>query len=140
MRTKKINKKHNKTSKRVLEMRKDPNTVWGKNRSLEKFWSELSNKYVVVIYKDGKHKYINLPNRKSKKYKYLFDEFDNDNNIIAVLSRPLSQDSYELGLYPKAKDKTVEYVIQNYTKYFKPIIIPKKINNDNPKMNKIWIC
>ena len=26
-----------------------------------------------------------------------------------------------LYLYPKAKDKSVDYVIKNYTKYFKPI-------------------
>ena len=46
---------------------------------------------------------------------------DNDPNILATLSSTLSQDAYELYLYPKAKDKSVDYVIKNYTKYFKPI-------------------
>jgi hypothetical protein len=31
----------------------------------------------------------------------------------------MSQDAYEVYLYPKAKDKSVEYVIQNYKKFFK---------------------
>jgi hypothetical protein len=32
-----------KVSKRVLAMYKDPNTVWGKAKELEKFWSDLSS-------------------------------------------------------------------------------------------------
>ena len=40
--TKKNKKTRNKTSKkiskRVLEMYKDPTSVWGKNKPLEKFW------------------------------------------------------------------------------------------------------
>jgi len=139
MKTRKNKRKHNKTSKRVLEMRKDPTTVWGKNLHLENFWRKLSGRNVIVIYKDGTHKYINLPKRTTQKYKKLFDEFDKDDNIVAVLSSSLSSDAYELGLYPKAKDKSVEFVIKNYKKYFKPITIPRNINNDAPKMNKIWI-
>jgi len=110
----KIKKVSKKVSKRVLEMRNDPETVWGKAKELEKFWSDLaSGKNVVVIYKDKTHKYVNLPNR--------FTDFDNDPNVLATLSSNLSQDAYELYLYPKAKDKSVDYVIKNYTKYFKPI-------------------
>jgi hypothetical protein len=139
MKTKKHKKKHNKTSKRVLKMWKDPTSVWGKNKPLENFWRLLTDKYVILIYKDGKHKYINLPNRKTQKYKKLFDDFDNDNNIVAVLSSSSSQDAYELGLYPKAKDKSVDFVIKNYKKYFKPITIPNNISDDDPKMNKIWV-
>ena len=37
----------------------------------------------------------------------------------------LSQDAYELYLYTKAKNKSIDYVIKNYTKYFIPI------NNNN---------
>jgi hypothetical protein len=132
MKTRKNNKKHNKTSKRVLD-------VWGKNVPLENFWRQLSGRNVIVIYKDGTHKYINLPKRTTQKYKKLFDEFDNDNNVVAVLSSSLSSDAYELGLYPKAKDKSVEYVIKNYKKYFKPLIIPRNISKDNPKMNKVKV-
>jgi len=132
MKTRKNKKKHNKTSKRVLD-------VWGKNIPLENFWRQLSGRNVIVIYKDGTHKYINLPKRTTQKYKKLFDEFDNDNNVVAVLSSSLSSDAYELGLYPKAKNKSVEYVIKNYKKYFKPLIIPKNIDKDKPLMNKVFV-
>jgi len=49
-------------------------------------------------------------------------EFEEDPSVIAILSSNMSQDTYEVHLYPKAKDKTVEYVIKNYTKYFKPMV------------------
>ena len=118
----KIKKVSKKVSKRVLEMRNDPETVWSKNKELEKFWSDLaSGKNVVVIYKNKTHKYVKVPNRYTKKYKTFFTDFDNDSNILAILSSILSQDAYELYLYPKAKNKSVDYVIKNYTKYFKPI-------------------
>jgi hypothetical protein len=106
-----------KVSKRVLEMQNDPKTVWGKAKELEKFCSDLASGKNV----DKTHKYVNLPNRYTKKYKTFFTDFDNDPNILAILSSNLSQDAYELYLYPKAKTKSVDYVIKNYTKYFKPI-------------------
>ena len=115
-------------SKRVLKMIDDPNTVWGKNPDLEKFWGDLaSGKYVVLIYKDGTHKNVNLPKRWTKKYQDIFVEFNEDNNIVAVLSSNISQDAYEQYLYPKAKDKSVDYVIKNYKKYFKPITSGAKL-------------
>jgi hypothetical protein len=108
-------------SKRVLEMEADPNTVWGKNRPLEEFWESLaSGKKVVLIYKTGDHKIFTMPTGKITANK-MFNTFDDDPNIVAVLSSNLSQDAYEVYLYPKAKDKTVEYVIKNYKKYFKLI-------------------
>ena len=100
----------------------DAETVWGKNKELETFWRNLSSgKNVVIIYKDKKHKYVKLPPITSKKYQTVFADFDNDKNIVVVLSSNQSQDAYELYLYPKAKDKSVNYVIEHYTKYFKPI-------------------
>ena len=106
----------------------DPETVWGKNPDLEHFWSNLaSEKCVVVIYKDKTHKYVNLPKRGTKKYKDIYAGFDTDTNIVAVLSSNMSQDAYEQYLYPKAKDKTVEYVIKHYSKYFKPIVSGAKL-------------
>lgn len=118
-----------KPSKRLLAMYKDPISVWNKAKELEKFWSDLaSGKNVVIIYKDNSHKYSSLPNRHTKKYKSFFTDLDNDPNVIAVLSSAISQDSYELYLYPKAKTQTVDYVIQNYAKYFKPINATSKLN------------
>ena len=118
-----------KLSKRLLAMYKDPETVWGKAKELEKFWSSLSSgKKIVIIYKDKSHKYIDLPNSHTKKYKSFFSDLDSDPNVIAVLSSAISQDAYELYLYPKAKTQTVDYVIKNYTKYFKPINSTSKLN------------
>jgi hypothetical protein len=111
-----------KISKRVQDMWADPDSVWGKNPALEEFWRSLaSGEKVVVITKDKQHKHVKLPNLKTQKYRKIFDEFDADPNIIAVLSSNMSQDSYELYLYPKAKGKTVEQVIASYKKYFKSL-------------------
>jgi hypothetical protein len=108
-------------SKRVLEMEADPNTVWGKNRPLEELWESLaSGKKVVLIEKGGKHKIFDMPTGKITANK-MYNTFDDDPNIVAVLSSNLSQDAYEVYLYPKAKDKSVEYVIKNYKKYFKSL-------------------
>jgi hypothetical protein len=104
--------KTRKVSKRVRAMWKDPSTVWGKNLPLEKWWSQLAEGKVVLIYKDG-HKMVDA--------KKQWDKFDADDSILDVLSSSRSQDAYEVYLYPKAKDKTVKEVISNYKLYFKPI-------------------
>jgi hypothetical protein len=117
-----------KVSKRVLEMWNDPDTVWGKNPELEYFWDDLaSQKKVVLIYKDKTHKYVNLPNRTTKKYKSIMNEFEEDDNVVAILSSNRSQDAYEQYLYPKAKSKSVDYVIKHYNTYFKPILPGDKL-------------
>ena len=106
-------------SKRVLQMEADPDTVWGKNKPLEELWESLADgTKVVLIEKGGKHKIFYMPTGKMTIRK-MYNTFDDDPNIVAVLSAPLSQDAYEVYLYPKAKDKSVEYVIKNYKKYFK---------------------
>lgn len=106
----------------------DPNTVWGKNLELEHFWGELaSGKKVVLMYKDKTYRYVNLPNRTTKKYKSMLDEVQEDNTIVAVLSSNPSQDAYEQYLYPKAKSKSVEYVIKHYDTFFKPILPGDKL-------------
>ena len=118
--TRKNKTKNNKTSKRMLKMEADLVSVWGKNKPLEQFWQKLaSGKQVVVVYKNGTHKYVSLPKPSTEKYGKMFDEFDENADIVAVLSSNASQDSYERFLYPKAKDNSVEYVIKNYKKYFK---------------------
>jgi hypothetical protein len=116
-----------KKSKRVLEMEADPTTVWGKNKPLEKLWQELASgqKVILITKKDGSHsgsrsRIVTMPTTPAADKKQ-YIEFDEDPNIIAVLSSNLSQDAYEVYLYPNAKDKSVEYVIRNYKKFFKPI-------------------
>lgn len=117
--TQKIKSKSKSKSIRVLQMEADPNTVWGKNKPLQELWQSLaSGVKVVLIEKNGDYKIFNMPTGKVTIRK-TYDSFNDDGNIIAVLSSNMSQDAYEVYLYPKAKDKTVEYVIKNYKKYFK---------------------
>lgn len=109
------NKTSRKKSARVIAM----DSVWGKNKPLEKFWQDLaSGRKVVIIYTNHSHKIVDVPKGKVAQ-KAVFDSYDEDANIVAVLSSNMSQDAYEVSLYPKAKDQSVEYVIQNYKKYFK---------------------
>ena len=114
-------KNKTKKSKRILEMEADPNSVWGKNKPLEKLWESLaSGEKVVLIQKTGGHKMFTMPTGKMTALK-IFNTFDDDPNIVAVLSSNLSQDAYEVFLYPKAGDKSVEHVIKNYKKFFKSV-------------------
>lgn len=145
--TRKNKKTHNKTakkqvSKRVLEMRKDPASVWGKNKPLEKFWQGLASyKYVVVIHKNGNHNYVKPPNPATQKSNNFYNELDDNKDVEAVLSSYLSQDAYSVYLYPKAKDKSVEEVIKNYKKYFKSMGDPPKdhIKLGKPLMKKVRV-
>ncbi len=115
-------------SARVLAMEADPDSVWGKNKPLEKFWQDLaSGRKVVLIKKNGQHEMRTMP---KSTYDYLnedhqkqYDVFENDPSIVAVLTSYRSQDAYELHLYPKAKDASVDYVIKHYTRFF-----PTKVN------------
>jgi len=140
--TKNKNKKI-KTKKRTVKTSSwaEPPSVWGKNVPLEKFWRGLAGgKYVVVIYKNGKHKYIDLPNPNTKESTTLFNEFDADPTIIAVLSSNLSQDAYEVYLYPKAKDSSPDYVITHYKRFFKSMGPPSKDRiNGAPLMKKVLV-
>jgi len=43
----------------------------------------------------------------------------------------MSSDVYALNLYPKAKNQTVEYVIENYKKFFKLL---KPVNEISKKL------
>ena len=117
--TMKIKSKSKSKSKRVLKMEADPDSVWGKNKPLQELWQSLaSGEKVVLIEKNGDYKIFTMPTGKVTIRK-MYDSFNDDENITAVLSSSMSQDAYEVDLYPKAKDKSVEYVIKNYKKYFK---------------------
>ncbi len=109
-------KKSNKSkSKRVKEME----SVWGKNKPLEEWWRQLaSGNKVVLVERNGGHKMHTMPTGKMAIRK-AFNAFDDDPDIVAVLSSNMSQDAYEVHLYPKAKGKSVEHVIKHYKKYFK---------------------
>ena len=120
----KVKAKTRRVGRRVVELGTDDaygESIWGKNKPLEKFWRSLaSGEKVVLIQKTGGYKMFTMPTGKMTARK-IFDTFDDDPNIVAVLSSNLSQDAYEVFLYPKAGDKSVEYVIKNYKKYFKSV-------------------
>lgn len=100
-----------KVSKRVQAMMDDPANPLGKNPNLEAFWRSLaSSEKVVLIYKDGSHKFYTMPSMETKKFKNTFDSFEQDPTIVAVITSAMSWDAYESQLYPKAKDKTVAEV------------------------------
>ena len=104
-----------KKSKRVKEM----DLVWGKNKPLEEWWRQLaSGNKVVIVERNGGHKMHTMPTGKMAVRK-AYNAFDDDPNIVAVLSSNMSQDAYEMHLYTKAKGNTVEHVIKHYKKYFK---------------------
>ena len=105
-------------SARVIAMEADPESVWGKNKPLEKFWRNLASGRKVVVITDSSHKIVNVPNGKAA-LRTFFDELDSRPDVTAVLSSNMSHDAYETYLYPKAKDNSVEYVIQHYTRFFK---------------------
>ena len=115
-------------SARVSQMESDldtdPDTVWGKNKPLEKFWQDLaSGRKVVLIKKNGEYEMFSMPkstyNYLSETYANQYEKFNKDPNIVAVLTSYRSQDAYESHLYPKAKDASVEYVIKHYKKFFR---------------------
>ena len=115
----KSNKSNNitsKKSKRLLNLKKYPESVWGKNRNLEEFWRKLaSGKEVILIYTNGKIVNFTMPKTRSaasNKYKKL----ENDNNIKAIITSAQSSDTYE-SLYKKVKNKTPQEIIKNYKKY-----------------------
>ncbi len=104
-----------KKSKCVKEM----DSVWGKNKPLEEWWRQLaSGNKVVLVERNGGHKMHTMPTGKMAVRK-AYNAFDDDPDIVAVLSSNMSQDAYEVHLYPKAKGNTVEHVIKHYKKYFK---------------------
>ena len=102
-------------------MQADPNTVWGKNPMLEKFWGNLASMRLVVAVTKKGSKFVTYPSQATMAL------LEADTNVIAILSSNPSQDAYEVYLYPKAKDKSVSYVIKNYKSYFKPIVPGAKL-------------
>ena len=118
----KNNKTMKKTIRKITLEEEDiaSESCWGKNKPLEKFWRDLSvGKNIVVVRKNGTYVITKLEKANSKKWKDQYDSFDQDKDVVAVLTSPMSTDAYQRHLYPKAKDKSVDYVIKNYKKFFK---------------------
>ena len=115
--------------------------VWGKNKPLEEWWRQLaSGNKVVIVERNGGHKMHTMPTGKMAVRK-AYNAFDDDPNIVAVLSSNMSQDAYEVHLYPKAKGNTVEHVIKHYKKYFKSAgpMPPDLVANGIPMQKKVLL-
>ena len=104
----------------------DP-ACWGKNKPLEQLWRDISQFLsVVVIYKVPKpYEVITLRHSMAA-----LRQLNDDPQVVAVLtSSPDIHNAYETLLYPKAKDKTVDYVITHYARFFKKAPHHKQYGN-----------
>jgi len=113
----KISKDKSKTKKRSrIKLDKDPESIWGKNKNLEKFWCKLaSGSKVILVYNTGKIVHYTLPKTQpAKKNKYM--ELENNKEIKAIITSAMSSDSYE-AFYKRVNNKTHEVIIKNYKKY-----------------------
>jgi hypothetical protein len=107
-------------SKRRTRKVYNEDSIWGKNKRLEKLWSDLADgKCLIVVFKNGKHTRMRIKGMSREKYATLFNELDDNPEVAAVLTSSMSTDIYTEHLYPKAKGKTPEEVIRHYKKYFK---------------------
>lgn len=110
-------------TKRSRKFEFDP-ACWGKNKPLEQLWRDLSSYLsVIIIYKGSRPYEVVMMNPQPQSYAQLHSQltlYDTDPQVIAILSaHPNIKHAYETLVYPKVKDKTVDYVITNYTKLFK---------------------
>lgn len=124
-----IKKKNRRQNKKVRGSRRfafDP-ACWGKNKPLEQLWNDLSSYLSVVVIYKGQTPYeiVKLQSQPPPTLPLIYDQlraFDGDPQVIAILSaHPDTENAYETLVYPKAKDKTVDYVITNYDRFFKRV-------------------
>lgn len=117
----------------------DP-ACWGKNNPLEQLWRDMSQFLsVVVIYKGPKpYEVINLYHPADIQLQVKLRQLNDDPQVVAVLtSNPDINNAYETLLYPKAKDKTVDYVITHYARFFKKA--PHHMQYGNTPLHKLQI-
>lgn len=124
-RTRNRYKRNKRTNRRKSRKFIVDSRCWGKNKPLEQLWNDLSSFLsVVVIYKGSRpYEIVNMQSNAGSVRSQLI-AFDADPHVGAILSaHPMSQlgikNVYKTILYPKAKDKTVDYVITNYNHFFK---------------------
>jgi hypothetical protein len=95
----------------------DP-ACWGKNKPLEQLWHDLSHFLSVVIVYKGTKPYEIISPVSAEQLRAL----NADPRVVAILtSHPDVHNAYETLVYPRAKDKTVDYVITHYDKIFKRV-------------------
>ena len=88
----------------------------GKNKPLEKLWTDMSNmKKLVFVFKDGSYKIHKI---KRDDYEKKIEEGNNDPNVKAILTAGNSFDGYQQ-LYDRVKQSSVSDVLKDYKKYWK---------------------
>jgi hypothetical protein len=93
---------------------------WGKNKPLDAFWADLASlRAAVIIFKHPKPYEIIPIQLHSLHSLTLYDKLSTSTAIL--IAHPDEPDAYEKLVYPKAKDKTVDYVITHYEKFFKRV-------------------
>jgi len=93
---------------------RDSKSARGKNKPLEKLWTDMSNmKKLVFIMKDGSHQI-----KTSKQDEDQIDKGNNDPNVKVILTAGNSFDGYQQ-LYDRVKQSSVSDVLKNYKKYWK---------------------
>jgi hypothetical protein len=113
--TRRSNKSRRRRSTKLIV---DPD-CWGKNKPLEQMWHDLSHFLSVVIIYKGSMPYEIV---KLASHSNPLGEYATDPRVVAILSaHPDHKNAYETALYPRAKDKTVDYVITHYGDFFKRI-------------------
>jgi hypothetical protein len=112
------------TRRRSRKLTIDP-ACWGKNKPLEQWWRDLSSYLSAIIIYKGSQPYeiVKLQSQPPSAFQISqLRAYDTDPQVIAILTaHPHVKNAYETLVYPKAKDKTVDHVITNYTRFFKRV-------------------
>ena len=121
-------RKLKKIKKRSHKMNQTSNSVRGKNKPLEKLWTDMSNmKKYVFIMKDGSYQIKSVePSYKGQRgsrfmEKYclpMIEKANNDDSVKMILSAGNSYDGYEQ-LYDDVGNSSVDQVLKDYKKYWK---------------------
>lgn len=117
----------------------DP-ACWGKNKPLEQLWRDMSQFLSVVVIYKGPNPYevIKLYHPADIQLQVKLRQLNDDPQVVAILtSSPDINNAYETLLYPKAKDKTVDYVITHYARFFKKA--PHHMQYGNTPLHKLRI-
>ena len=96
-------------------------TARGKNKELEKLWTDMSNMNKLVFIMKIKQldgSYYKIHKIKRTEYQDKIDEGNNDPNVKAILTAGNSFDGYQQ-LYDKVKQKSVRDILKQYKKYWK---------------------
>ena len=122
----------------------DP-ACWGKNKPLEELWRDLSSYLsTIIIYKGSKpYEIVKLKQSETMTPEHVYSQFrvyESDPSVVAILTaHPDATNVYETSLYPKAKDKTVDYVITNHAKFFKRVPTHAQKHITEHPLNKLMI-